>query len=66
MQTSQFKHYVILHPQIKQRLVSLLLQDIQNERNGKVVERMQIRSAIHMLLEVGVHSRKIYENEFEA
>lgn len=26
---------------------------------------MQIRSAVHLLIEVGIHSRKIYEQEFE-
>lgn len=66
MQTSQFKHYVLLHPQLKHRLITLLLQDVAHERNGKMVERTQLRSAVHMLLEVGVHSRKIYEQEFEA
>jgi hypothetical protein len=47
-------------------LVGLLLEEIRNERNGKVIEKMQIRSAVHLLIEVGVHNRKIYEQEFEA
>jgi len=61
MQTSQFKHHIVLHPQIKARLVDLLVDMIRNERNGKVIDKMQIRNAVHMLIEVGIHSRKIYE-----
>lgn len=61
MQTSQFKHHIVLHPQIKDRLVTKLIDEIRDERNGKVIEKMQIRSAVHLLLEVGIHSRKIYE-----
>ena len=39
MQYSQFKHHVILNPQIKQRLVTLLMQEIKAERDGEVIER---------------------------
>jgi hypothetical protein len=36
---SQFKHHVVLHPQIKTRLVARLLEDIRGEREGKVIEK---------------------------
>lgn len=65
MQTSQFKHHIVLHSQIKGRLIQKLISEIRDERNGKVIEKMQIRFAVHLLLEVGIHSRKIYEQEFE-
>lgn len=42
-----------------------MLEDIRNERDGKVIEKTQIRSAVNLLIEVGVHSRIIYEQEFE-
>jgi len=41
--------------------VSNLLSEIRNEREGKVIEKTQIRSAVTLLIEVGVHSRYIYE-----
>ena len=61
MQTSQFKHHIVLHPSIKPKLIKRLVEEIRQERDGQVIEKSQMRSAVHMLLEVGVHSRKIYE-----
>lgn len=40
MQTSQFKHHIVLHPQIKNRLVTKLIDEIREERKGKVIEKM--------------------------
>lgn len=65
MQYSQFKHHVILNPQIKERLVSLLIQEIKLERDGEVVERTQVRLSIQMLIEACKNSKKLYEQEFE-
>lgn len=56
---------MVLHPILKQKLVDRLILEIRSERNGQVIEHSQVRSAIHLLIEVGVHSRKIYEDEFE-
>jgi predicted phosphatase len=39
MQMSQFKHQIVLHPQIKARLLARLLEDIRSERDGKVIEK---------------------------
>lgn len=61
MQYSQFKHHVIMNPSIKERLVSLLIKEIFNEREGEVIEKTQIRSSIQMLIEVCKNSRKLYE-----
>ena len=65
MQTSQFKKYVVLKEQIKRRLISLLLSDIERERNGESIERIHLQKVIEMLIEVGMQSKKIYEQEFE-
>lgn len=46
MQTSQFKHQVVLHPQIKQRLISILMKEIKSEREGNIIEKTQLRSSI--------------------
>ena len=75
LQTSQFKHYVILNAQIKQKLVSKLLTEIELERNGGIVETTQMRFTIQMLVELSSGSssnsqivstsKKLYEHEFE-
>ena len=65
MQYSQFKHHVVLNAALKSKLVSKLIAEIRSERDGNVIERSQVRQAVHMLIEVGVNSRKIYEQEFE-
>ena len=61
MQYSQFKHHVILNSTLKKRLISLLMQEIKMERDGSVIDKSQIRSAIQMLIEVNKSSRKLYE-----
>jgi hypothetical protein len=66
MQYSQFKHNIVLHSSIKPRLVARLIEEIRKDRDGQIIDKGAIRQAIHMLLEVGVHSRKIYEQEFES
>ncbi len=54
LQTSQFKHQVILNPLLKQKLIQRFLSDIRSEREGYNIERMQLRSGIQMLVEVGL------------
>ena len=66
MQTSQFKKHVVLKDQIKRRLINLLLSEIERERNGETIERIFVQKVIEMLIEVGMQSKKIYEQEFEA
>jgi cullin 3 len=65
LQTSQFKNHVILNHAIKQKVITKLISEIKKERDGGIVEITQMRSAIQMLVEVGISSKKIYENEFE-
>lgn len=42
-----------------------MISEIRCERDGGIVEITQMRSAIQMLVEVGISSKKIYEQEFE-
>ncbi len=39
MQTSQFKHQVVLQPLIKQRLISILMKEIKSDRDGNIIEK---------------------------
>ncbi len=66
MQYSQFKHNIVLHHGIKPRLIQRLIDEIKRDRNGEIIDKGAVRQAVHMLLEVGVQSRKIYEQEFES
>ena len=52
LQTSQFKHHVILNQQIRQKLIAKLLSEIEKERNGDIVERSQLKFTIQMLVEL--------------
>ena len=61
MQYSQFKHHVILSPQIRTRLVRLLIQEIRSERDGHKIDKAMISQAIQMLIEVNKSSKKLYE-----
>jgi cullin 3 len=80
LQTSQFKNYVILNTQIRHKLISKLLQEIERERNGHIVDDSALRLTIHMLVELSSgtsssgngqqpqpisHSKRLYEHEFE-
>jgi cullin 3 len=56
---------VVLHPEIKSKLISILMQEIHKERDGQKIETTQLRQVIQMLVEVGISSKKIYESEFE-
>jgi len=47
-------------------LVSLLLAEIEKERNGEMIERIYLQKVIEMLIEVGMQSKRIYEQEFES
>ena len=42
------------------------MKEIRSERDGNVIEKSQVRSAIQLLIEVGMQSRKIYDVEFES
>lgn len=46
MQTNQFKTHVVLNSTIKKRLVSLLLAEIERERNGDMVDRISIQKSV--------------------
>jgi hypothetical protein len=63
MQTSQFKHHVVLHPLIKQRFLNRLMSQIRAERDGGIIEKTQMRATITMLIDMsmGGNNKRIYE-----
>mmetsp|Transcript_4995 Transcript_4995/g.3626 ORF Transcript_4995/g.3626 Transcript_4995/m.3626 type:complete len:103 (-) Transcript_4995:1701-2009(-) len=46
LQTSQFKHYVVLNPIIKAKFISKVLGEIRTEREGGIVDEQQLRKSI--------------------
>ena len=38
LQTSQFKHCIVMNAQIKQKLVANIISEIKNERDGGIVD----------------------------
>ena len=57
------------HPQVKERLLNLLLSTIQQERAGEVIDHSLIKNVLGMLVALGVgfqsHTREVYQQDFE-
>lgn len=50
---------------IKDRLLKTLLSLIYKERTGEIIDRGLIKSITQMLIDLGVNSRVVYEEDFE-
>jgi cullin 3 len=60
-----FRDDVARAPRIKDRLLKMLLGLVQRERTGEVVNRSLIKSVTQMLVDLGVTTRSVYEEDFE-
>eukprot|EP01120_Amphizonella_sp_Union-15-10_P001540 TRINITY_DN1169_c0_g2_i2.p1 TRINITY_DN1169_c0_g2~~TRINITY_DN1169_c0_g2_i2.p1 ORF type:complete len:744 (-),score=149.38 TRINITY_DN1169_c0_g2_i2:127-2286(-) len=60
-----FHSQVALHKRIKNRLLKILLEHIQNERNGEKIDSSLMRNITQMLVSLGLNSRSVYETDFE-
>lgn len=60
-----FRDQVVRHPPIRTHLQQTLLNMVSRERHGEVIPRMQIREACQMLVQLGVESPSVYEEDFE-
>ena len=64
-----FLSEIARHPQVKDRLLELLLKAIGKERGGEVVDHGLIKNVLAMLVELGVsynaHTREVYQQDFE-
>lgn len=50
---------------IKDRLLKTILSWIQRERTGEVINRGLLKNITQMLVDLGVNSRTVYEDDFE-
>eukprot|EP00743_Colponemidia_sp_Colp-15_P002799 GILK01003029.1.p1 GENE.GILK01003029.1~~GILK01003029.1.p1 ORF type:complete len:733 (-),score=137.04 GILK01003029.1:128-2326(-) len=60
-----FRDEIARHAKIKDRLSQRLLQLILKERQNELIDRSLLKSTLSMLVDVGVHSRTVYEEDFE-
>jgi len=60
-----FREEVSGHGRVKDRLLTILLKNIQNERDGQQIDRILMKNTIQMLVELGVQSRTVYKDNFE-
>jgi len=61
-----FRDVIARHDAVKGRLRHLLLAAVAAERAGQLVDRLQVKGALSMLVELGVDSQSVYEADFEA
>jgi cullin 3 len=61
----QFRDNVARQAKIKPRLLKMMLDLVLRERRGEMVERGVLRSLTQMMVDVGVNSRAVYEEDFE-
>jgi cullin 3 len=60
-----FRHNVVKHSTIRQRLRSMLVAMVHLERTGHLIDRQLFRNMTQMLVDVGIESRQVYIEEFE-
>ncbi|OQR80766.1 Cullin family protein [Achlya hypogyna] len=60
-----FRDTIARHPNVKDRLRWTLLQNIENERNGELIDRGITKGILSMLVDLGLHTNTVYEEDFE-
>ncbi|RLN72917.1 hypothetical protein BBJ28_00016468 [Nothophytophthora sp. Chile5] len=60
-----FRDVIVRHASVRDRLRARLLQSIERERHGELVDRDLLKSVLRMLVDLGVHSNAVYETDFE-
>mmetsp|Transcript_7376 Transcript_7376/g.11800 ORF Transcript_7376/g.11800 Transcript_7376/m.11800 type:complete len:728 (+) Transcript_7376:45-2228(+) len=60
-----FQECVVRHPNVKGRVLGMVLANIENERNGELIDRDVIRRVLQILVDLGIKSPSFYESFFE-
>eukprot|EP01087_Luapelamoeba_hula_P024188 TRINITY_DN9114_c0_g2_i1.p1 TRINITY_DN9114_c0_g2~~TRINITY_DN9114_c0_g2_i1.p1 ORF type:complete len:736 (+),score=148.71 TRINITY_DN9114_c0_g2_i1:156-2363(+) len=60
-----FRDNIARSPRVKDRLLKMILSLVQKERTGEVINRGLVKNITLMLIELGVSSRTVYEEDFE-
>ncbi|GAM26563.1 hypothetical protein SAMD00019534_097380 [Acytostelium subglobosum LB1] len=61
-----FRNDVVHSKSIKDRLLKTLLSLIQQERTGEMIDRGLVKNITQMLIDLGVNSKIVYEEDFES
>mmetsp|Transcript_20779 Transcript_20779/g.38663 ORF Transcript_20779/g.38663 Transcript_20779/m.38663 type:complete len:733 (-) Transcript_20779:261-2459(-) len=61
-----FRDKVVRHPNVRDRMLEALLSNIERERDGELIDQTVIRNILQMLVELGIKSLKVYEEDFES
>jgi cullin 3 len=65
MALQQFREVLLYEPTVRERLKTVLLQEIMFERQGRVIDRAVVKSILAMLVDLGLDGVNVYEMEFE-
>eukprot|EP00463_Aulacantha_scolymantha_P000488 TRINITY_DN1299_c0_g1_i1.p1 TRINITY_DN1299_c0_g1~~TRINITY_DN1299_c0_g1_i1.p1 ORF type:complete len:628 (-),score=103.46 TRINITY_DN1299_c0_g1_i1:126-2009(-) len=60
-----FRDHLVRKGQLNDRLGQLLLQQVAQERNGEVIDKVLMKNCLSMLVEVNVTSTEVYVQVFE-
>lgn len=60
-----FKKFVAREAEIKEKFISEILSEIHRERNGELIDHEIIKGVLTMLVELGLKTKKVYEEDFE-
>jgi cullin 3 len=60
-----FRDHVVRYGNIRDHLRETLLAMVMRERKGEVIDRLAVRNACQMLMQLGIESRSVYEEDFE-
>ncbi|CAG2107483.1 unnamed protein product [Medioppia subpectinata] len=60
-----FRDHVVRYGNIRDHLRETLLDMVMKERKGEVIDRLAVRNACQMLMQLGIDSRSVYEEDFE-
>ncbi|RWS29968.1 cullin-3-A-like protein, partial [Leptotrombidium deliense] len=60
-----FRDHVVRYGCIRYHLRDTLLTMVMKERRGEVIDRLAVRNACQMLMQLGIEQRSVYEEDFE-
>ncbi|DAZ98501.1 TPA: hypothetical protein N0F65_004938 [Lagenidium giganteum] len=60
-----FRDAIARNPNVRERLRAVLLRNIEMDRQGELIDRGLMKSILRMLVDLGVHSNVVYEDDFE-
>ena len=64
-----FRDCITRNGQIREHLQTTLLELVKRERRGEMIDRLAVRNACQMLIQLGIEpgpdGRRVYEEDFE-